>query len=63
MAPDSCSDFCFSSSEPKSGTTKAIPKRALDLHNRGLKIPEIANALNISARNVSRYLSQFSEVA
>jgi hypothetical protein len=59
MAPDSC----FSSSEPKSGTTKATPKRALDLHNRVLKIPEIANALYISERNVLRYLSQFSEVA
>lgn len=42
----------------KSGTTKAIPKRALELRNRGLKIPEIANALNVSERSVFRYLCQ-----
>lgn len=41
----------------KSGTTKAIPKRALELRNRGLKIPEIANALNVSERSVFRYLT------
>ena len=41
----------------KSGTTKAIPKRALELRNRGLKIPEIASALNVSERSVFRYLT------
>jgi len=41
----------------KSGTTKAIPRRALELRNRGLKIPEIANALNVSERSVFRYLT------
>ena len=46
----------------KSGTTKAIPKRALELRNRGLKIPEIANALNVSERSVFRYLCQ-SDIA
>lgn len=44
----------------KSGTTKAIPQRALELRNRGLKIPEIANALNVSERSVFRYLNGIS---
>lgn len=44
----------------KSGTTKAIPKRALELRNRGLKVPEIANALNVSERSVFRYLNGIS---
>ena len=43
----------------KSGTTKALPKRAVELRDRGLKIPEIANALNVSERSVFRYLGQF----
>jgi len=41
----------------KSGTTKALPKRAIELRDRGLKIPEIANALNVSERSVFRYLT------
>jgi len=41
----------------KSGTTKAMPKRAIELRDRGLKIPEIANAPNVSERSVFRYLS------
>lgn len=43
----------------KSGTTKALPKRAIELRDRGLKIPEIANAGNVSERSVFRYLSNF----
>jgi len=42
----------------KSATTKALPKRAIELRDRGVKIPEIANALNVSERSVFRYLSQ-----
>ena len=47
----------------KSGTTKALPKRAIELRDRGLKIPEIANALNVSERSVFRYLGQFDEAS
>ena len=46
-----------------SGTTKALPKRAIELRDRGLKIPEIANALNVSERSVFRYLGQFDEAS
>jgi DNA invertase Pin-like site-specific DNA recombinase len=38
------------------GTTQATPKRALELRKRGLTIPEIANAMNVSTATVSRYL-------
>ena len=48
--------FVFSLFFPE--TTTALPKRAIELRNRGLKIPEIANALNVSERSVFRYLSQ-----
>jgi len=41
----------------KSETTKAMPKRAIELRDRGLKIPEIANALKVSERSVFRYLT------
>lgn len=42
----------------KSGTTKANPERARALHAKGLKPQEIANALNVSARTVFRYLAR-----
>ena len=42
----------------KRGTTKAKPQRAKILRNQGLKIDEIAAALNTSSRTVQRYLQQ-----
>lgn len=39
-----------------SGTTKAKPKRAIELKEQGLKIQEIAAALNVTLRTVSNYL-------
>ena len=42
------------------GTTKARPTRALELRTRGLTVPEIANALEISERTVFRYLRDSS---
>jgi DNA invertase Pin-like site-specific DNA recombinase len=39
------------------GTTKAKPTRAKELHNRGLTVPEIANALGVSRRTVFRYMA------
>jgi DNA invertase Pin-like site-specific DNA recombinase len=41
----------------KGGTTKAAPKRALELRAKGLTDREIATALGISLRTVQRYLS------
>ncbi|MES1026630.1 recombinase family protein [Gloeocapsa sp. BRSZ] len=41
----------------QAGTTKAKPTRAKELRDRGLTIPEIANALNTSERTVFRYLA------
>ena len=40
----------------KKGTTKAKPQIARTLRKQGLKITEIATALNTSARTVQRYL-------
>ncbi len=40
----------------KPGTTKATPDRAAKLRDRGLTLPEIANALDVSTATVSRYL-------
>lgn len=40
----------------KKGTTKSKPERAQELKARGLKVPEIANALNVSERTIFRYL-------
>lgn len=39
-------------------TTKTRPTRAKELRNRGLTVPEIANALAISRRTAFRYLSE-----
>jgi DNA invertase Pin-like site-specific DNA recombinase len=41
----------------RSGTTKATPKRAQELREKGLRDDEIAAALNVSIRTVQRYLS------
>ena len=38
------------------GTTKAKPKRALELSKKGLSASEIANAMKVSKRTVQRYL-------
>ncbi len=39
------------------GTTKALPRRARELRGRGLTVPEIAAALNVSRRTAFRYLA------
>jgi len=44
----------------RSGTTKAQPARAQELHEHGLTIPEIANAMGVGKRTVFRYLSEAS---
>ncbi|MCZ6642026.1 MAG: helix-turn-helix domain-containing protein, partial [Gammaproteobacteria bacterium] len=41
----------------RKGTTKGKPGRAKQLRNRGLQVPEIAKALDVSERTVFRYLS------
>jgi DNA invertase Pin-like site-specific DNA recombinase len=41
----------------KAGTTKAKPKRALELRNKGLNDAEISTAMGISRRTVQRYLN------
>ena len=38
------------------GTTKSNPDRAKVLHEQGLTVMEISNALNVSTRTVFRYL-------
>jgi DNA invertase Pin-like site-specific DNA recombinase len=40
------------------GTTKAEPARAKALHNQGLMVAEIANAMAVSKRTVFRYLAE-----
>lgn len=40
----------------KKGSTKAKPTRARKLRARGLRVPEIANALGVSHRTAFRYL-------
>src|SRR5688500_13081198 len=40
----------------KSGTTKADPQRARELRQKGMKLPEIAQAQGVDKRTVSRYL-------
>lgn len=39
------------------GTTKGKPKRAIELRDKGMTAPEIANALKVSERTVFRYLN------
>jgi DNA invertase Pin-like site-specific DNA recombinase len=39
------------------GTTKASPRRALELRGRGLTVQEIATALGVSRRTALRYLA------
>jgi DNA invertase Pin-like site-specific DNA recombinase len=40
------------------GTTKAEPARAKALHNQGLTVAEIANAMTVSKRTIFRYLAE-----
>jgi DNA invertase Pin-like site-specific DNA recombinase len=40
------------------GTTKAEPARAKALHNQGLTVAEIANAMAVSKRTVFRHLAE-----
>jgi DNA invertase Pin-like site-specific DNA recombinase len=42
----------------RKGSTKAKPKRAVELRDNGMTAPEIANALGISERTVFRYLEK-----
>jgi len=44
----------------KRGATKARPQRARELRDKGMKLPEIAQVLNVDKRTVSRYLKQAS---
>jgi DNA invertase Pin-like site-specific DNA recombinase len=44
----------------QTGTTQARPRRAKVLRSRGLTVPEIAHALQISERTVFRYLAEAS---
>ena len=44
----------------KPGATKAKPQRARELRAKGMKLPEIAQALNVNKRTVSRYLKRGS---
>lgn len=42
----------------KQGTTKARPERAIALRAKGLKVKEIASAMNVGEATVFRYLKQ-----
>jgi DNA invertase Pin-like site-specific DNA recombinase len=42
----------------KLGATKAKPQRARELRDKGMTLPEIAQALNVDKRTVSRYLKR-----
>ncbi len=44
----------------KPGSTKAKPARAMELREQGLKVHEIANALNVGDATVFRYLKHVS---
>jgi DNA invertase Pin-like site-specific DNA recombinase len=44
----------------KHGATKAKPQRARELRDKGMKLLEIAQALHVDKRTVSRYLKQGS---
>jgi DNA invertase Pin-like site-specific DNA recombinase len=45
------------------GTTKAKPRRARELRDQGLTVPEIANALGTSERTIWRYLNAVTATA
>jgi DNA invertase Pin-like site-specific DNA recombinase len=45
----------------KPGATKAKPQRARELRAKGMRLPEIAQALRVNKRTVSRYLKGKSE--
>lgn len=47
----------------KQGTTKAKPRRARELRDQGLTVPEIANALDTSERTIWRYLNAVTATA
>jgi DNA invertase Pin-like site-specific DNA recombinase len=44
----------------KPGATKAKPQRARELRDKGMTLPEIAQALTVDKRTVSRYLKRGS---
>ena len=44
----------------KLGVTKAKPQRARELRDKGMTLPEIAQALSVDKRTVSRYLKRGS---
>jgi DNA invertase Pin-like site-specific DNA recombinase len=44
------------------GTTKAAPRRARELHGRGLTTQEIATAMGVSRRTAFRYLAAPTEL-
>jgi DNA invertase Pin-like site-specific DNA recombinase len=44
----------------KLGATKAKPQRARKLRDKGMTLPEIAQALSVDKRTVSRYLKRGS---
>jgi DNA invertase Pin-like site-specific DNA recombinase len=44
----------------KHGATKTNPKRARELRDKGMTLPEIAQALRVNKRTVSRYLKRGS---
>jgi DNA invertase Pin-like site-specific DNA recombinase len=44
----------------KCGATKTNPKRARELRDKGMTLPEIAQALSVNKRTVSRYLKRGS---
>jgi DNA invertase Pin-like site-specific DNA recombinase len=44
----------------KRGTTKAKPQRARELRGKGMTLSEVAQALNVDRRTVSRYLKRGS---
>jgi DNA invertase Pin-like site-specific DNA recombinase len=44
----------------KRGATKARPQRARELRDKGMTLPEIAQALHVDKRTVSRYLKRGS---
>lgn len=46
----------------RKGTTKNQPHRARELHDKGLKVPEIAQAMGVSDRTVFRYIGPASGV-